>query len=256
MGHRSVSSSRRRANGRWRPRERGFTLVALVVVLIVLNIAVAAAMQLWSKVALREKEEELIFRGLQYAEAIRVFQARYSRPPISLEELLEVRPRCIRQLWEEPLSETGAWEPILAGSGSDVAPVAGGEAPSGSGDDLSRERDTGNRSSARQRESSSFASSAAETQIAPIEGVRPTATGTASKVFLGWTEYQSWEFRAQMLAAPRVSPEGIPLTPRIDPDGLSRPFPSGLSAIPGSPPPESGEENPLDESRSSERGGE
>jgi len=41
----------------------------------------------------REKEEELVFRGLQYAEAIRVFQNRFQRPPIRLQELIEVEPR-------------------------------------------------------------------------------------------------------------------------------------------------------------------
>ncbi|HEX2251775.1 MAG TPA: hypothetical protein VHQ65_00740, partial [Thermoanaerobaculia bacterium] len=49
----------------------------------------------WSKMAQREKEEELIFRGLQYAEAIRVFQRKFGRYPTRLEELIEVEPRKI-----------------------------------------------------------------------------------------------------------------------------------------------------------------
>ena len=67
----------------------------------------AAVLPLWSTAIRREKEEELIFRGLQYAEAIRVFQNRYHHLPNRLEELLEVKPRCIRLLWTDPLSKDG-----------------------------------------------------------------------------------------------------------------------------------------------------
>ncbi len=258
-------------------REGGFTLVALMIILIVLNVAVATAMQLWTKVAQREQEEELIFRGLQYAEAIRVYQQRYQRAPTSLDELMKVRPRVLRQRWEDPLSDSGEWRTILAGSGSDVTQVAGGNAPgeaagggadparrggdgfgsqeseredsgrsrrsrrrpgrsdesrsegqSGSADDLSRAFD--------ERAGSSFAADAEQSQLGPIEGVKPTAVGQAAKHFLGLGEYSSWEFRASMLAEPRVSPEGVPLTPRLDPSALGRPFPSWLMAAPGSSP--------------------
>ena len=104
-------------------RERGYTLVALVVALVVINIAVGAAVHLWSDIGQREKEHELIFRGLQYAEAIRVFQQRFGRQPTSLEELYEVKPRCLRQLWTDPLSETGEGEPIMARRGAGRAVV-------------------------------------------------------------------------------------------------------------------------------------
>ncbi len=299
-------------------RESGFTLVALMIILIVLNVAVATAMQLWSKIAQREQEEELIFRGLQYAEAIRVYQLRYNRPPTSLDELMEARPRVLRQRWADPLSESGEWKTILAGSGSDVTQVAGGNAPGqapanagrddnsgfGSGP-LSGQQAGGQRAGGQQRpgqarrprqnrgpgqqrpggqrgfgssgaqqggfgsgggqqnlsgtgaeldqafdessgsgfgnsgfgsSGSSFAADAEQTQIGPIEGVRPTATGQAAKHFLGMSDYSSWEFRAQMMAEPRVSPEGVPLMPRLDPSALGRPFPSWLSVAPGSTP--------------------
>ena len=271
--------------------ERGFTLVALMIVLIVLNVAVATAMQLWSKVVQREKEEELIFRGLQYAEAIRVFQRRFNRPPTTLDELMEVRPRVIRQLWTDPISPSGAWLPILAGSGTDVTTLGQGNRPgelqsgqqgagqqgaagqrgrgarsgrsrpgqapapqpgfgessagrspagrspggsrSGTGEQLSQAFDEGAGAAGLQ---SSFGSTAEQSQIGPLEGVRPTATGEAMKHFLGRSDYGSWEFRASMMAEARVSPEGVPLTPRLDPSALGRPFPDWLTGAPGAGP--------------------
>ena len=81
--------------------QEGYNLVMLVVAITVLNILVAVILPVWSHQARREKEEEAIFRGLQYAEAIRVFQLRFGRFPTALKELIEVEPPSIRQLWED-----------------------------------------------------------------------------------------------------------------------------------------------------------
>ena len=95
-------------------RAAGYNLVILVVLVAVMNILVAAALPVWSNVIKREKEEELIFRGLQYAEAIRVFQQRHGRLPVRLDELLEVEPRSIRQLWTDPFRDDGQWGVVMA----------------------------------------------------------------------------------------------------------------------------------------------
>ncbi len=57
----------------------GYTLVAMVVIFTVMTVGLAASLPYWSKIVQRDKEEELIFRGLQYAEAIRLFQIRFGR---------------------------------------------------------------------------------------------------------------------------------------------------------------------------------
>ena len=80
----------------------GYNLVILMVMVTVMNVLVAVALPSWSTAIQRQKEKELIFRGLQYAEAIRVFQLRTGRYPVSLRELLENEPRAIRQLWTDP----------------------------------------------------------------------------------------------------------------------------------------------------------
>ena len=95
--------------------ERGYNLVVLVVIITVMNIVLAAVLPLWSQAIRRNKEEELIFRGLQYAEAIRVFHNRFQRWPTRLEELVEIKPRSIRQLWKDPMTEDGKWQLIFEG---------------------------------------------------------------------------------------------------------------------------------------------
>jgi len=64
--------------------EAGYNLVILMVTMTLLNIALAIALPKWSHVIRREREEELISRGFQYAEAIRIFQNRFQRLPVRL----------------------------------------------------------------------------------------------------------------------------------------------------------------------------
>ena len=87
----------------------GYTLVALLVAMTVASILIAAVLPLASAQAQREREAELIFRGLQYAEGIRVFRRRFGRYPNSLGELLEVKPRSVRKLWKDPMTKDGEW---------------------------------------------------------------------------------------------------------------------------------------------------
>ncbi len=94
---------------------RAYNLVVLAVAVTLLNIWVASTLPLWSHQIERDKESELIFRGLQYAEAIRIFQLRNGRLPTKLRELIEVEPRCIRKLWENPMREDGRWGIIPLG---------------------------------------------------------------------------------------------------------------------------------------------
>jgi type II secretory pathway pseudopilin PulG len=222
-------------------RQRGYNLVALMVLLAVMGIVVTVALPSWSAVIQREREEELLFRGWQYAEAIRVFQARHGRLPVELKELYEVQPRVIRQLWEDPLSESGEWQLIMAGTpqnadgqqGGQV--VGGGVGPSGrrQGGPQVRDQDRNRDDGPTAFGENEFGRSTSENTKGPIEGVRPTATGSSFRSFLGKTEYSEWEFRATMLAAPLVGPDGTPRTPRIGALSISPTESLRVEAVPG-----------------------
>ncbi|HVR27971.1 MAG TPA: hypothetical protein VMS86_00430, partial [Thermoanaerobaculia bacterium] len=95
--------------------EDGYNLVILVVAITILNVLVAVALPLWSYLIRRDQEEETIFRGLQYAEGVRVFHQRFGRYPTSLQELVGMEPRSIRQLWSEPLTEHGEFGLVVEG---------------------------------------------------------------------------------------------------------------------------------------------
>ena len=94
----------------------------LMVMVSLMNVMLAKATPVWSHLIQREKEQAMIFRGLQYAEAIRVFQGRYNQWPQKLQELVEDKGkgRCIRRLWNNPLAgpdgdEGEGWVPMFEG---------------------------------------------------------------------------------------------------------------------------------------------
>ena len=71
---------------------RGYAMAALLVAMSVMAVLMSALLPVWSHIAQREKEEELIFRGKQYARAIGLFQRKFANtPPPSIDVLVEQR---------------------------------------------------------------------------------------------------------------------------------------------------------------------
>jgi len=97
--------------------ERGFTLAMVLVALAVLSIMMGVAVQTVTFQMRREKEAELIFRGQQYVEAIRLYRQKYGRYPNSLKEIWEVKPRVIRKKWKDPITDSWYWGLIHPGQG-------------------------------------------------------------------------------------------------------------------------------------------
>lgn len=91
---------------------RGFTYIALLVAIIIIGISLGAAGKYWQNVLLREKEEELLFRGGQYRLAIeRYFLAIPGKfqYPQNIDELLKdsrsaTGKRHLRQKYKDPIT--------------------------------------------------------------------------------------------------------------------------------------------------------
>ena len=67
----------------------GYAMAALLVAMSVMAIMLSAAMPVWSNMIRRDKEEELIFRGTQYARAINQYQRKFANAsPATLDVLI------------------------------------------------------------------------------------------------------------------------------------------------------------------------
>src|SRR6186997_1705668 len=92
--------------------ERGYAMAALLVGMSVMAVLMSALLPVWTHMATREREEELIFRGKQYARAIGLFQRKFANTaPPSIDVLVE--QRFLRKKYEDPITNDD-FQPIYA----------------------------------------------------------------------------------------------------------------------------------------------
>lgn len=202
--------------------------MVLAMAVTVLTILATMALPAWSQQIRREKEAELIFRGLQYAEAIRVFQIRQGRLPVQLRELVEVQPRSIRQLWKNPLTEDGSWL---------LLPGSGGQTP---GRDLNNPRNNrqnrnGRNPPGRPRQlgqPTAIRVVPGDDNLQPVSiafmGVASPEGDEAVKTFMGSNEVKEWKFTLDLVKATTQAPHENFARP-VNSGSFWKPFPPGVN---------------------------
>jgi type II secretory pathway pseudopilin PulG len=116
---------------------RGFTYIALLILVALLGIGLAMAGQVWHTSAQREKERELIFVGDQFRNAIAAYYAinmgAEDRYPKSFDDLLRdphqpAMRRHLRKVFSDPLTGRTQWGLIKSPAGGimGVYSLAGG----------------------------------------------------------------------------------------------------------------------------------
>jgi type II secretory pathway pseudopilin PulG len=190
-------------------REAGYTLVVVVMIIAVMAIMMAAAVEIVSFQAQREREAELIFRGRQYVEAIRLYKQKYGRNPMRMKELWEADPRVLRQKWKDPITDSEEWDLIFLGQeGRGLNPRGGrgrGRQP------------TPTRTPVFERER---VGGGGGEKVGPIIGVRSFSNKESIKIYEGRTNYNDWKFvlkeegsRQPPSRREDESPWGMPPTP-------------------------------------------
>jgi type II secretory pathway pseudopilin PulG len=96
-----------------RPSEAGMSLVGLFAAMSVMFIMMSAAVPAWRYVMKDAREEELLFRGGQIADAIQRYQEKNKTPPPSLE--IMVQQRVLRKAYKDPFAKDGKWRFIRQG---------------------------------------------------------------------------------------------------------------------------------------------
>jgi type II secretory pathway pseudopilin PulG len=126
--------------------ESGYAMAALLVSLAVMAVLMSVAMPVWRHEAQREKEAELVFRGLQYVRAVRLFQQKTGTLPTSVDML--VQGNYLRKKYKDPITndefdyvgpagapggQPGVGQPGQPGRGAAAggAPARGGQTPAG-----------------------------------------------------------------------------------------------------------------------------
>ena len=85
-------------------------LIIVMMIATLLLIALAATLPSVYQEGQREREQELIFRGTQYAKAVYLFHKQFNRYPVSTKELLQTNGmRFLRQEYRDPMDPKGKW---------------------------------------------------------------------------------------------------------------------------------------------------
>lgn len=169
--------SQRPANG---GGERGFIMVALLVGMAVTAVWMSALLPTWRQQAQRQREDDLIFRGEQYARAIALFSVKNNGAlPTSIDDL--VQQRYLRRKWKDPI--TGK-DFMVLGSGALSSPGAGTGTSAGTG----RGGQQGGTPSPQQ---------GSGLMAAGITGVYSESTDTSIRIYNNAQQYNQWVFTYQ-----------------------------------------------------------
>ena len=85
--------------------EQGYVLLTLLLLVTLLIIAAAAAMPAISFEIRRDREEEMVHRGAQYARAIRAYYKKFGRYPAKIEDLESTNNlRFLRKRYKDPMN--------------------------------------------------------------------------------------------------------------------------------------------------------
>jgi type II secretory pathway pseudopilin PulG len=182
--------------------QRGYALLIVMMMATLLLISLTAALPNVYRAGQREREEELIFRGNEYARAIMLFQRQFRRYPTSVKELLRTNNiRFLRREYRDPMSRKGKWRFIYANANGVVLnskTIAPPKRPnplggmSGSATSTQQEASKPQGEEEASEPSSSFFSN--EVKGGFIVGVASTSRKKSIRVWNGKTRYDEWEF--------------------------------------------------------------
>jgi type II secretory pathway pseudopilin PulG len=167
-------------------------MVVLLVVMAVMAVGMTAMLPTWRQQAIREKEEELIFRGQQYARAMVLYSRKNNNLlPASIDVLYD--GKYLRKKWKDPITGEDfgllpAGQPAAAGRGAPQGPGGGARGATPPQQQLGGSRGAGPGGA------SSFGG---QQVIGSIQGVYSTSTDTSIRVYQNQQRYIDWQFTIQ-----------------------------------------------------------
>src|ERR1019366_3307121 len=90
--------------------ERGYMLLVLMFFVMLITFAMMATLPRVAQQVKRDREEEMIHRGTEYARAVKKYYKKFNRFPNSLQDLENTNNlRFIRRRYKDPFSKDGSW---------------------------------------------------------------------------------------------------------------------------------------------------
>ncbi len=230
-------------------------MVIIMMVTLLILISLTAALPDVYTAGMREREEELLFRGNEYARAIALFRRQFRRYPSSVKELLETNGiHFLRHEYPDPMTKKGKWRFIhadAAGTPLDSRTLARPKPPSALGSDsaFSDEKKenpptTGkvgrfeSGEEGQPKETSAFFGEGKGVQGAFIIGVASMSNKNSIRVWNNKTRYSDWEFLGVEMGPGGMTPGqgSMPAGQGQQPQSMFGPGGQGGRGFPTMPP--------------------
>jgi len=187
----------------------------------VMAVGMTAMLPTWRQQAIREKEEELIFRGNQYARALVLYSRKNNNLlPANIDVLYD--GKFLRKKWKDPITNKDfgllpAGQPANAGRGNPQGPVMPGGGRSGAPSQPTQPTPPTAQPTPGGRGTGAGGASAFGGQqvIGSIQGVYSTSTDTSIRVYQNQQRYIDWQFTIQtalpLMGGARGGGAGMPV---------------------------------------------
>lgn len=229
--------------------QRGYILITLMLFMALLAIAAAAIAPSVVFESKRDREEELIHRGVQYARAVRRYVKKFGRYPTRIEDLENTNNlRFLRKRYKDPITGKDfkllhlgevqlTFAPGIAGAQAvglnpaslqqvSQSPVQGANGPSGPGTQVT----AGGGAAPAPQDPNEQQPGNQVFGGGPIVGVASTSKDKTIRVFNKKEHYYQWQF----IYDPSTDRGGLLNTPAQPP--LQGAIPAGQPGMPGAQP--------------------
>ena len=201
-----------------RQAEAGYSLVALLASVTIMLVLMGAGSSTWRYIMKNDREQELIFRGGEIADAIARYQKKNGNAlPTSLEVL--VKGKFLRRAYKDPMTKDGKWRFVRQGE-----TVAGGLVPGAPAGGPGGPTTTTTTSTRPTGPSGPGGGSTIGGTLGTLAGVASTSTDKSLRVFNGRTKYSEWLFLpgqprvvGRQTATPTVIGPGQSPSPAVPP---------------------------------------
>ena len=164
--------------------DSGYAMAGMLAAIAIMSVMMGVILPNWTTSATREKEAELIFRGGQYARAIRLYGARFANAyPPDIDTL--VQGRFLRRAYADPMMEDGEFDLVRPSALQEVRGATAG---------TSLRQQGGADSTETSRTAFQTATTGLNAESEPIVGVRSRNTGTSMRKVNGLSSYEEWVF--------------------------------------------------------------
>lgn len=167
-----------------------------MMVLTVLLVTLTKALPSIYTASQREREEELIFRGNQYARAILFYRRQFNRFPSTVDDLVKKTNgfRFLRHAYTDPMTRSGKWRFIHANAAGTVIDAKTITSPTGPNARKDAEKKQGDAAGESAEKPAASTSEEKETKGAFIVGVASRSTHKSVRIWNNHDRYDEWEF--------------------------------------------------------------